>query len=156
MARDASRLAAEVSVSFQDCKFDAKINTSAHPWASGSFNSIADCVPFNAFVKNRMHSLNPVFRDNTLWIFAQEDRKLKMQLHAQAMQQNTTNSSALKVFAETKTHSGQFAKRCSSQVAEKGAKRQRACYDMTLALTCPSRLSTRMRISGRDDRTYSR
>ena len=43
----ADRLEKLVTVSFRDCNFDAKTFTHVHPWASGSFNSVEDCVDYN-------------------------------------------------------------------------------------------------------------
>ena len=101
MARDASLLDKETSVSFRDNSFDAKTFTYLHPLSSGSFNSIADSASYSSFVKNRMHSIDPCFRDDSLWIFAQEDRKVKLQLHAQASQQTEGTADPKQVFATT-------------------------------------------------------
>jgi hypothetical protein len=71
---------------------------------------------------------------------AQEDRKVKLQLHAQAAQQEENNASAKTVLEKTKKFCRQWGKRCSGQVAEKGTKRQRAYYDLTFGTDMPKQI----------------
>jgi hypothetical protein len=71
---------------------------------------------------------------------AQEDRKVKLQLHAQAAQQEENNASAKTVLEKTKKFCRQWGKRCSGQVAEKGTKRQRPYYDLTFGTDMPKQI----------------
>ena len=70
-------------VSFQDVNLDAKAFTRLFPYGSGSFNSIDDCVDFASWLKSKIHALDDGCRNDRLWTFFQEERKLKLQLHSQ-------------------------------------------------------------------------
>ena len=87
-----------------------------------------------------MHSIDPCFRDDSLWIFAQEDRKIKLQLHAQASQQTESTADPKQVFAATQKMSRHFGNKSSSQVVEKGTKRQRDYYDINFGTDMPKQI----------------
>ena len=81
-ARDViSTLDAFMKVTFLDVNLDAKVFTRLHPHGTGSFDSTPDCVDFRSYLQSKIHSLDDGCRNDRLWCFYQEERKLKVNLH---------------------------------------------------------------------------
>ena len=63
-----------------------------------------------------------------------------MQLHAQASQQTESTADPKEVFATTQKMSRHFGNKSSSQVVEKGTKRQRDYYDINFGTDMPKQI----------------
>ena len=119
-------------LTYKDINLDAKVFTTIHPYGTGSYDSIENCVGLPKFMHAGMHSVDDSFRKHQTWPFFQHDRKTKLTLYRtnRYLNRNSVNKEEkAKFYAENPRYTLKSGQKPNPQVATKGTKRQRQYYE---------------------------